>query len=168
MALTLLVTADVLGRLPGRLGETWLFTKAIPALFGPVNAHALGFTLPWTTEVTEYALYWLTFLGAPWVLKEGGHISIDILTQRLGATARALLARVIAFLGALISAILLYYAIAVLLKAVDEQTQIVRTLTVKEWWIYAPLPVCVLLMLAIFTGWLFHPPEERHAPQEGP
>lgn len=150
MALTLLVTVDVLGRLPGRL-----------------NAHGLGFTLPWTTEVTEYALYWMTFLGAPWVLKEGGHISIDILPQRLGPAARARLARVIALLGALISAILLYYAIAVLLKAVHEQTQIVRTLTVKEWWIYAPLPVCVLLMLAIFTGWLFHPPEQRFPPQEG-
>ena len=150
MALTLLVTVDVLGRLPGRLGETW------------------GFTLPWTTEVTEYALYWITFLGAPWVLKEGGHISIDLLTQRLDPAARAVLARVIAFLGALISAILLYYAVAVLLKAVDQETEIVRTLIVKEWWIYAPLPLCVLLMLAIFAGWLFRPPEQRHAPQEGP
>jgi TRAP-type C4-dicarboxylate transport system permease small subunit len=102
------------------------------------------------------------------VLKEGGHISIDIVTQRLGAEARAALGRVVAFLGAVISAILLYYGVAVLRKAADEGTQIVRTLTVKEWWIFAPLPLCVLLMLLIFAGWLIRPPERRHAPREGP
>jgi TRAP-type C4-dicarboxylate transport system permease small subunit len=168
VALTLLVTADVLGRLPGRLGGTWLFRSAIPALFGPVDAYSLGFTLPWTTEVTEYALYWLTFLGAPWVLKEGGHISIDIVTQRLSDGARAKLWRLVALLGAIIAAILLYYSVAVLFKSIAEKTMIVRTLTVSESWIFAPLPACVLLMLLIFARWIVHPPAQHREVREGP
>ncbi len=168
VAMTLLVTVDVLGRLQGRLEGTWLFRSAFPALFGPVDAYSLGFTLPWTTEVSEYALYWMTFFGAPWVLKEGGHISVDILTQRLGGAAHRAFWRVIALLGAVITAILLYYSIAVLRKAVAENTMIVRTLIVNEWWIFAPFPVCVLLMLLIFVRWIGDPPALRHERQEGP
>ena len=163
-----LVTVDVLGRLPARLGDTWIFTTAIPALFGPVNPNDLAFTLPWTTEVTEYALYWLTFLGAPWVLREGGHIGIDILTQRLGPAARAQLARFVSLLGAAISAVLLYYGVAVMRKAFVEDTLIVRTLTVNEWWMFAPLPASAALLLMIYLRWLAYPPAPREGLREGP
>lgn len=167
LAITGLVTLDVLGRLPSRLADTWLLAKALPALLGPFNAQAYSFTLPWTTEITEYALYWMTFLGAPWVLREGGHISIDIVTQRLGPAARARLARIVAALGALISAVLLYYSIAVLRRSFAEGTLIVRILTVQEWWIFAPLPVSVLLLFAIFLRWLARPPAQHRARPEG-
>jgi TRAP-type C4-dicarboxylate transport system permease small subunit len=167
LGVTVLVTVDVLGRLPGRLGDTWLFTTAIPALFGPVRAHDLGFTLPWTTEVTEYALYWMTFLGAPWVLRQGGHISIDIVIQSIGAAGRAVVTRVVAVLGAAITGVLLYYGTAVVRKAAAEGTTIVKTLTVAEWIVFAPLPVTSLLLLLVFLGWIARPPAPRHGPQEG-
>jgi TRAP-type C4-dicarboxylate transport system permease small subunit len=44
----------------------------------------LGFRPPiWTLQFTEYALLWFTFLGAAWLLREGGHIRIDTLITRL-------------------------------------------------------------------------------------
>ncbi|HEX6320919.1 MAG TPA: TRAP transporter small permease subunit, partial [Burkholderiales bacterium] len=30
------------------------------------------FSIPWSFEATEYMLYAITFLGAPWVLREEG------------------------------------------------------------------------------------------------
>jgi TRAP-type C4-dicarboxylate transport system permease small subunit len=165
MAIALLVTVDVAGRLPERLADTWLFTTAMPALFGEAEAHSYGFSLPWTTEVTEYALYLMTFFGAPWVLREGGHITIDIVTQLLGPVTRARVIRVTAVLGALITGVLFYYSVAVLRQAIAESTDIVRTLIVPEWWILAPLPICVLLLFLIFLRWMIWP-GSRH--EEGP
>jgi TRAP-type C4-dicarboxylate transport system permease small subunit len=33
----------------------------------------------WSLEVCEYLLVYLTFLGSPWLLREGGHVNVDIL-----------------------------------------------------------------------------------------
>lgn len=34
----------------------------------------------WAIEVCEYLLVYLTFLGSPWLLREKGHVNVDILT----------------------------------------------------------------------------------------
>jgi TRAP-type C4-dicarboxylate transport system permease small subunit len=38
-------------------------------------------------EISEYALLWITFLGAAWVLRHGGHVRVDILLQYLSPAA---------------------------------------------------------------------------------
>ena len=44
-----------------------------------VTARSLRlFATPWTLDIAQYSLYLITFFGAPWVLREGGHISIDV------------------------------------------------------------------------------------------
>ena len=37
----------------------------------------------WVVEVSGYSLLFITFLGAAWVLRRGGHVRIDLLTNRL-------------------------------------------------------------------------------------
>ena len=37
----------------------------------------------WVLQYTEYALLWITFLGAAWLLREGGHIRIDTVMAML-------------------------------------------------------------------------------------
>jgi TRAP-type C4-dicarboxylate transport system permease small subunit len=49
----------------------------------------LGFRPPiWVLQYTEYALLWFTFLGAAWLLREGGHIRIDTIVSRLNPKRR--------------------------------------------------------------------------------
>ena len=49
----------------------------------------VGFRPPiWTLQFTEYALLWFTFLAAAWLLREGGHISIDTVVSRLPTKTR--------------------------------------------------------------------------------
>lgn len=51
---------------------------------GSAVVRYLGFRPPiWTLQFTEYALLWFTFLGAAWLLREGGHIRIDTIVSRL-------------------------------------------------------------------------------------
>ena len=40
----------------------------------------------WANEVTEYALYLITMLTAPWLLRQGQHIRVDILLRALPRT----------------------------------------------------------------------------------
>jgi C4-dicarboxylate transporter DctQ subunit len=37
----------------------------------------------WTLELTEYSLLYITFLGAPWLLRRDGHVKMDIVIRKL-------------------------------------------------------------------------------------
>lgn len=50
-----------------------------------------GRPLGWTTEISEYSLLYITFLGAAWVLREDGHVSVDLLPDMLSERRRVLL-----------------------------------------------------------------------------
>ncbi len=45
----------------------------------------------WVVEISEYILVWLTFLGAAWLLKEEGHVKMDLLLTRLNPRMQSLL-----------------------------------------------------------------------------
>ena len=57
------------------------------------------FAMPWSLDVAEYLLYAITFLAAPWVLRTGGHIKVDLVVERLPAGGRRRTARVAAVVG---------------------------------------------------------------------
>src|SRR5690349_13214573 len=44
-----------------------------------VLRNTLGFGFAWSNEVTEYALYLITLLTAPWLLRRGQHVRIDMI-----------------------------------------------------------------------------------------
>lgn len=58
------------------------------AMFGLVFAnvvsrYGLGHSIAWAEEVSRYLMIWATFLGAGLALREGRHVAIDILQDRL-------------------------------------------------------------------------------------
>ncbi|MFC1863079.1 TRAP transporter small permease [Thermodesulfobacteriota bacterium] len=70
----------------------------------------LGFRPPlWTFQFTEYALLWFTFLGAAWLLREGGHISIDTIVSRLNRKTRRKVDFIDNILGLLICVIIFWF-----------------------------------------------------------
>ncbi len=67
----------------------------------------------WMFEITEYSLLWLTFLGAPWVLRGEGHIKMDLILGRLDPKTQAVLNTVTSIVGAIVCAILTGFGIKV-------------------------------------------------------
>jgi len=62
-----------------------------------VSSRLLDRPLNWVLETTEYSLAILTFLGAAWVLKQEGHVSIDFVLSRLTLAQRAAVSTVTSF-----------------------------------------------------------------------
>jgi len=116
------------------------------------------FAMPWSLEVSEYALYAITFLGAPWVLINQGHISIDIAIERLRPQAKARIAMISNALGALICAILTFASTVAWWHSFTSGTQIEQTFTFPEWWLFVGPPPVFLIMACIFIRWLRAPP----------
>ena len=60
-------------------------------------------------EITEDALLYITFLGAPWLLKLDGHVRIDIVTNHLRPRVREWVNMTVSVLGAMSCLALTWY-----------------------------------------------------------
>jgi len=63
----------------------------------------------WVIEISEYCLVFMTFLAAAWILREEGHVRIDIVLNRLSHRAQAILNSITSILGAIIWFIITWY-----------------------------------------------------------
>lgn len=57
----------------------------------------------WVTEVTEVLLLYITFLGSAWLLREEGHVKVDIILNRLKPRMLALLGIFSSLIGIFVS-----------------------------------------------------------------
>lgn len=69
----------------------------------------------WVLEATEYAMVWITFLSAAWILAKEGHVMVELLTARLNPRTQALLSVITSIIGAILCAIVVVYGTQVVL-----------------------------------------------------
>ena len=53
-----------------------------------VMRYFAGSPTRWVNEFSEYALLWLAFLAAPWILREDAHVKVEMLTETLSPAWR--------------------------------------------------------------------------------
>src|SRR5512142_943564 len=64
-------------------------------------------TTIWIMQTTEYALLWIVFLGTTWLLREGGHITTDLIYTHLSERAKGYLDIIMYIIGGLSSGVML-------------------------------------------------------------
>lgn len=103
---------------------------------------------PWLYEGIEYALYFGIFLGAPWVLREGAHVRVDVLLVSLPKAVAARLEQAVDLGGAVISGVLCIYGVRSTIEHFVEGTIPDKLLVVANWYLMAAFTVA-FFMLAI-------------------
>jgi TRAP-type C4-dicarboxylate transport system permease small subunit len=111
-----------------------------------------GFNRPltWVVEVSEYALLWMTFLGTSWVLRQGGHVRVDILMQFLPPAVLRKCGLVSAGAGILASLVLVVFGANVTWTAIARGSFKSTGLDIPSWIVLVVIPVGGLLLLARF------------------
>ncbi|MEQ9459006.1 MAG: TRAP transporter small permease subunit [Alphaproteobacteria bacterium] len=76
------------------LAACLLFAIAVLVAVDAVLQHASFLPrIDGVIELTEYSLYGVTVAAAPWALRNGAHISVDILVDHMPESARAMARR---------------------------------------------------------------------------
>jgi TRAP-type transport system small permease protein len=112
------------------------------------NLTRTGF--PWANEVSEYALYLITLLTAPWLLRRGQHVRLDLVLSMVKPRVAWALELLGDLLGAAVCAVLLRYAVKITLDSAQANSITIKTLVFPEWWLLAPLPFFLLLVMIEF------------------
>jgi TRAP-type C4-dicarboxylate transport system permease small subunit len=107
-------------------------------------------TLPWILEVSEYMLPLATFLVAPWLLRRNEHVRLDAVLHVARGRAGAHLEMASNTVGILVCAVLVVYGVRTILNSAQQGAMVLKSVVFPEWWLYAPVPVCFLLLALEF------------------
>ena len=123
--------------------------------------------MPWSLDVAEYSLFFITFLGAPWVLREEGHIAVDILVARLSPVNQVKMARVANIIAGLVCLVLLVTSIGVWWRSFTNGTMVHETFIFPEWWILICAPPIFLILMVMFVRLVVVTPSNRDQQPNG-
>jgi TRAP-type C4-dicarboxylate transport system permease small subunit len=108
------------------------------------NTARVGF--PWANEVTEYALYLITLMTAPWLLRRGQHVRIDMALVLVPPRAAWAMEATADLLGLAASLVLIWYGTIMTLQSARLGSLTIKNLVFPEWWLLWPLPACFVLV----------------------
>ena len=125
-----------------------------------------GGTINGLAEMVEYALFGATFLAAPWLLRENGHVQVDFLVEALPPRMGAAVRRFGDAVGLVVCIVLLVYAVRVTWRAFQAGNIVLKTMIFPEWWLYAVIVVSMALLVLEFARRLALGPARPAAPPE--
>jgi len=125
-AMTVMICADVLLR----------NVRIIPGVYG----------LAWANEISEAMLYLVTLLTAPWLLRQGQHIRVDIVLRAVPPGLGWIFEWIADAMGLACCLVISWYGMVATMKSYQSGALSIKTLVTPEWWMQAPLPVAFLLL----------------------
>ena len=105
----------------------------------------------WSNEISELLLYLITLLAAPWLLREGRHIRVDIVLRALPPRVAYACEWIADVLGLTACLWIVVYGASAAWKSGQDGALSIKTLVMPEWWFLAPLPVCFALLAIEFV-----------------
>lgn len=108
-------------------------------------------SLAWVTEITEIMLLYITFFGSAWVLREEGHVMVDILLIRLKPLKIAALGIITSILGIFVSIVLVFYGFKSTLACINKSLYTATTLEIPLFLIIGVIPLGALMLFVQFV-----------------
>jgi TRAP-type C4-dicarboxylate transport system permease small subunit len=103
---------------------------------------------------TEYALLLVPCLGAPWLVREKGHIYVEILLMYLSPRRRAALRVLIGIVCIAVCVVLAWYGFEVTIRDYLTNEKDVRSLDMPRWMIVGFVPLSFTMMAIEFLRFL--------------
>jgi TRAP-type transport system small permease protein len=113
------------------------------------NAGSSGFS--WANEVSEYTLYLITLMTAPWLLRRGQHVRLDLVLTLVPPPVAWFMEALGDCVGFAVCLVLVRYGTAMAYESYRLGAITIKNLVFPEWWLLAALPVCFALVAAEFV-----------------
>ena len=115
-----------------------------------VSRNLGGGGVPVSNELSEDILYLMTLLVAPWLLRQGQHIRVDIVLRALPVRAAWLLEWFGDIVGFFCCLYFVWYGCLITISSYNAGSINIKTLVTPEWWTLAPLPLGFALVAIEF------------------
>lgn len=119
-----------------------------------------------SNELSEDILYLITLLTAPWLLRQGQHIRVDIVLRVLPHRIAWLLEWVGDVIGVTCCLYFVWYGLRVAAASYAGGAMSIKTLVTPEWWLLAPLPIAFALLTVEFVFRMHRLALAEHGPRD--
>lgn len=106
---------------------------------------------------SEYGLLYIAMAASPWLVRERGHVFIEMLTAAMRPSVRDMFSRGVAVLCIVICAFLVYYSAGATIRAYNFGDADMRSLDMPKWLLLGSMPICFFLMALNFLRFVFGP-----------
>lgn len=117
-------------------------------------------------ELVEYSLVWITFVSAAWVLRQDGHVKVDILILILPESVRRWFYYGGQSLGCLVCGFLTFYSGNVVLTAFQRGTKLISQLILPKWIMLIIIPIGFFMLTLEFLLLIVRGPTEQFLSDE--
>lgn len=104
----------------------------------------------WVVEIAAYSALWIPFLGAPLILKNGGHVKMDLLLDLIEMKYRRRLNLITSFAAGIICLIVMYYGIVIVIDLYQSDFKTQTVLMLPKWPIISVIPLSMCLLFFEF------------------
>lgn len=123
------------------LGALILVGMSLWITYDVVMRYVLVSPTIWAGDLSEYGLLWATFLAAPWVLRQEGHVRIEIFVERLSHQHRRKTGVIVSILGAVVCVIFAWQTALTTVDFFARDLMEARIWRVPQWIIYSVIPL---------------------------
>ncbi|ABD56675.1 TRAP transporter small permease [Jannaschia sp. CCS1] len=109
----------------------------------------------WLFTSAEYGLLYMTMLGAPWLVREKGHVHIELVTAALPPRVRRVVSRAVALGCVAVSGILAWYGLDLFLTNIERNDFDVRAYFYPRWLLTITFPIAFTFMAVEFARFVF-------------
>jgi C4-dicarboxylate transporter, DctQ subunit len=134
----------------GHLVALLTAVMTLAVVYEVVARYFFGRPTIWATDLTEYTLLYVTFLGAAWVLRDGSHIQVELLIDRLGPRPRLALSTIISLVAGGVVAVLMWKGAEVTWEAYVKGQAMLNPWRVSRWLLMLPIALGSLLLTIEF------------------
>ena len=135
----------------GAISAFLVFAAAAMVTTNVLLRNTVGSRVPGDVELSEYAMLLITAFAAPWLLRQGQHVRIDLLLQKLPHGVAWLCELICDALGFFVTVLMTWYGVRVMLASMASGTRIVKEFVIPEWWTLWPLPLMFALLAIEFV-----------------
>lgn len=141
-------------------GMAWLGAFLIAAMMVVITLDVVVRNLGYQSSAhfftfTEYALLIVPCLGAPWLVREKGHIYVELLLMHLKPRARRWLLRFIGVACIAVCLVIAWYGFGVTIDNYLGAERDVRSFDAPRWMIVGWIPISFLMMAIEFARFLW-------------
>jgi TRAP-type C4-dicarboxylate transport system permease small subunit len=109
----------------------------------------------WLFTSAEYGLLYMTMLGAPWLVREKGHVHIELVTSALPDAPRQVVSRLVAAACVMVCLVLAWKGLELFLTNIERGDFDTRAYYYPRWMLTIAFPLSFGLMAIEFSRFVF-------------
>ena len=102
--------------------------------------------LAWSNEISEAMLYLVTMLTAPWLLRRGQHIRVDVVLRAVPKRVGWVFEWTTDVVGLACCLVITCFGARAAIASYEAGSMSIKTLITPEWWLLSVLPVAFLAL----------------------